>query len=78
MDQILRFDLLKFLESSTGGGDSSGGCREGGGVALSECPNSFNFLQFWRKFLKIVCWRPLDPPLDRVPPGRWWLGYPPE
>ena len=31
-------------------------------------PNSFNFMQFWGKFGKIVCWRPhlgeiLDPPL---------------
>ena len=33
-------------------------------------PNSFNFMQFWGKFGKIICWRP--PPLsgELVPPPR--------
>ena len=55
--------------------DSSGrskGEREG----RPSGPNSFNFMQFWGNFGKIVCWRPLegwcphlgeilDSPLDR-------------
>ena len=40
----------------------SGGSKEGARDA-PQGPNSFNFLQFWGKFGKIVCWRP--------PPGSW-------
>ena len=34
-------------------------------------PNSFNFMQFWGKFCKIVCWRPLLElaPIPRENPG---------
>ena len=31
-------------------------------------PNSFNFMHFWGKFGKIVCWRP--PPGELAPPPR--------
>ena len=40
----------------------------GGGEGRLRGPNSFNFIQFFGTFDKIVCWRPdlgeiLDPPL---------------
>ena len=38
-----------------GSGGSKGGTRE---VPNPRGPNSFNFMQFLRKFGKIVCWRP--------------------
>ena len=44
------------------GGVSKGGAR------THQGPNSFNFMQFWGKFGKIVCWRPLAPP-PRGNPG---------
>ena len=36
-------------------GGSNGGLRV---TRAPPGPNSFNFMQFWGKFGKIVCWRP--------------------
>ena len=38
-----------------------GGCKGGGTCEIPRGPNSFNFMQFWGKFGKIVCWH-LPPP----------------
>ena len=65
----------------------SGGSKGGHEGRPPGGPNSFNFLQFWGKFGKIVCWRPpgelapppreiLDPPLKvAVPIGRNEINY---
>ena len=37
----------------------SGGSKGDARDAPPPGPNSFNFMQFWGKFGKIVCWRPL-------------------
>ena len=65
---------LKEREKSTD--RSTGGSKGGHEGSPPGSPNSFNFMQFWGKFGKIVCWRPpwgnwcpligeiLDPPLE--------------
>ena len=50
------------LGGANGSANDSGGSKgEREGRALPRGPNSFNFMQFLRKFGKIVCWRHLSP-----------------